>query len=49
MKDLAVLRDDFEPAKVLSRMNGRPAISFLVFKKDRADIIRTVDKITEVS
>ena len=45
VKDLAVLRDDFEPAKVLSRMNGTPAISFLVFKKESADIIRTVDAI----
>ena len=43
--DLAVVRDGFEPAKVLSRMNGRPAISFLVFKKESADLIRTVDAI----
>jgi multidrug efflux pump subunit AcrB len=48
VKDLAVLRDDFEPAKVLSRMNGTPAISFLVFKKEQADIIRTVDDIQEL-
>jgi len=48
VKDLAVLRDDFEPAKVLSRMNGTPAISFLVYKKQSADIIRTVDGITEL-
>lgn len=48
VKDLAVLRDDFEPAKVLSRMNGKPAISFLVFKKESADIIRTVDAIHEL-
>ncbi len=47
VKDLAVLRDDFESAKVLSRMNGTPAISFLVFKKESADIIRTVDAIKE--
>lgn len=40
--DLAVVRDDFEPAKVRSRMNGSPAVSFLVFKKESADIIRTV-------
>ncbi len=48
VKDLAVLRDDFEPAKVLSRMNGTPAISFLVFKKESADIIRTVDSIQQL-
>jgi multidrug efflux pump subunit AcrB len=45
VKDLAVLRDDFEPAKVVSRMNARPAISFLVYKKASADIMRTVDAI----
>ena len=45
VKDLAVLRDDFEPEKVVSRMNGRPAISFLVYKKESADRIRTVDAI----
>ena len=48
VRDIAVLRDSFEPAKVLSRMNGAPAISFLVFKKESADIIRTVDAIKEL-
>ena len=48
VKDLAVLRDDFEPAKVLSRMNGTPAISFLVYKKESSDIIRTVDAIKQL-
>ena len=45
VRDLAVLKDDFETAKVLSHMNGNPAISFLVYKKESADIIRTVDAI----
>jgi multidrug efflux pump subunit AcrB len=48
VKDLAVLRDDFEPAKVLSRMNGASAISFVVFKKESSDIIRTVDAIKQL-
>jgi len=48
VNDIAVLLDDFEPAKVLSRMNGTPAISFLVFKKESADIIRTVDAIKKL-
>ena len=48
VKDLAVLRDDFEPAKVLSRMNGTPAISFVVFKKESSDIIRTVDAVKQL-
>jgi multidrug efflux pump subunit AcrB len=43
--DLAILQDGFEPAKVLSRMNGKSAISFLVYKKESADIIRTIDAV----
>ncbi len=45
VRDLAVMKDDFETAKVLSHMNGNAAISFLVYKKESADIIRTVDAI----
>ena len=48
VKDVAVLRDDFEPAKVLSRINGTPAISFVVFKKESSDIIRTVKAIKQL-
>jgi multidrug efflux pump subunit AcrB len=48
VKDVALLRDDFEPAKVLSRMNGTPAISFEVFKKESSDIIRTVNAIKKL-
>ena len=43
--DIAIVKDAFEPEKVRSRMNGRQAISFLVYKKETADIIRTVDRI----
>jgi multidrug efflux pump subunit AcrB len=42
VKDLAVVRDDFEDARILSRMNGVAAISFQVNKKSSADAIRTV-------
>ncbi|MDJ0712398.1 MAG: efflux RND transporter permease subunit [Woeseiaceae bacterium] len=48
VSDLALLRDDFEPAKVLSRMNGIPAISFEVFKKESSDIIRTVKAVKQL-
>ncbi|MGI9258415.1 MAG: efflux RND transporter permease subunit [Gammaproteobacteria bacterium] len=48
VKDVAVLRDDFEPAKVLSRMNGAPAISFVIFKKESSDIIRTVQAVKQL-
>lgn len=47
VRDVAVVRDDFEPPKVRSRMNGSPAVSFLVYKKESADIIRTVDGIKQ--
>ncbi len=47
VEDLAVIKDVFEPEKIRSRMNGKPAISFLVYKKETADIIRTVDRIKE--
>ena len=45
VKDLAIIKDDFEEEKVFSRMNGKAAISFLVFKKETADAIRTIDGI----
>jgi multidrug efflux pump subunit AcrB len=45
VKDLAIVRDDFEDARVLSRMNGKTAISFLVYMSESADVIRTTDAI----
>ncbi|MDH3449959.1 MAG: efflux RND transporter permease subunit [Gammaproteobacteria bacterium] len=45
VRDLAIVKDAFEPEKIRSRMNGRTAISFLVYKKESADIIRTVERI----
>jgi len=42
VKDLAVVKDDFEDEMILSRMQGQEAISFLVYKTEAADIIRTV-------
>jgi len=43
-----VVKDDFEDPKVLSRMNGKTAISFLVNKQESADAIRTVDAVKEL-
>ncbi len=43
--DLAIVKDAFETEKIRSRMNGESAISFLVYKKETADIIRTVERI----
>jgi multidrug efflux pump subunit AcrB len=42
VKDLAVIRDDFEKESIRSRLNGIEAISFLLYKTENADIIRTV-------
>ena len=49
VKDLAIVKDDFEDARILSSMDGKPAISFLVSKKENADVIRTVDAIRELA
>lgn len=45
VKDLAVVKDGFEDERVFSRMNGRRAISYVVFKSESADIIRTVEAV----
>lgn len=49
IKDLAIVKDDFEDERIISRMNGKPAISFFVFKKEPADVIRTVDAIKSLT
>jgi multidrug efflux pump subunit AcrB len=48
VKDLAIIRDDFEDEDLISRMNGRSAISFVVNKTESADIIRTVNAIKKL-
>ncbi len=48
VRDLAIVRDDFEEERILSRMNGEPAITFLVFSSEGADVIRTCDAIKEL-
>jgi multidrug efflux pump subunit AcrB len=48
IRDLAKVTDDFEEERVLSRMEGKPAISFLVNKKGSADVIRTVNGVKEL-
>jgi len=45
IKDLAVVNDEFVAEKVMSRINGTSAISFVAHKASNADIIRTVDDI----
>ncbi len=45
VKDIAVVKDDFEEERVLSRMNGRSTISFPVYIVEKADVIRTCDAV----
>jgi multidrug efflux pump subunit AcrB len=48
VKDLAVIQDDFEDERVLSRMNGKPTISFPVYIIETADVIRTCESVKEL-
>ncbi|MFC1666058.1 efflux RND transporter permease subunit, partial [Pseudomonadota bacterium] len=48
IKNLAIVKDDFEPEKVLSRVNGVSAISLVAYKSESADIVRAVDAIKQL-
>jgi multidrug efflux pump subunit AcrB len=48
ISDLAVVSDDFEEERVLSRINGRSAVSLLAYKSESADVIRTSDALKEL-
>jgi multidrug efflux pump subunit AcrB len=45
VKDLAIIRDDFEDERVIPRMNGRKTIAFLATKNENADVVKTVDAV----
>ena len=48
VKDLAIIKDDFEDERIISRIEGKPAISFVVLKSETADVIRTVDAVKKL-
>ena len=48
VKDLAIVKDDFEDEKMISWMNGKKAISFAIFNKPSADIVRTSDRVKKL-
>jgi len=48
VKDLAIINDDFADERILSRMNGKSTISFVVFLSENGDAIRTCDAIKEL-
>ena len=41
VRDLAIVKEDFEDEVIISHMEGKKAISFIVYKNENADIIRT--------
>jgi multidrug efflux pump subunit AcrB len=47
--DVARVVDTFEDPTIVTRMNGRPAITFKVYKQDSADIIRTVRAVRDLA
>jgi len=48
VKDLAVIKDDFEDLRMISRIDGNPAISLIVHMNETADVIRTCEAIKEL-
>ena len=48
IKGLAEVKDDFEKEDVLSRVNGKKAISLIPYKGSSSDVIKTVDKIKKL-
>ncbi|UCD38152.1 MAG: efflux RND transporter permease subunit [Fidelibacterota bacterium] len=48
VRDLAVIRDDFEDLRLESRINGKTAISLIVHMSEVADVIRTCDAVKEL-
>jgi len=48
VKDLAFINDDFKDERLLSRINGKPAISFLVYISESSDVMRTCAAVKEL-
>ncbi|MCK5852077.1 efflux RND transporter permease subunit, partial [bacterium] len=47
LRDVATIRNTFEEATTLSRVNGRPAITFIVNKRKTGDTIAIDEKVRE--
>lgn len=45
VSDVAQINDTFEEPRIITRINGQPAIMFQVLKNEAADVIRTVDRV----
>ncbi len=49
VSDLSIIKDDFEDVRIFSHMNGKLAISFVVYKTEAADIIRTAEAVRQLA
>ncbi|MDC0255557.1 efflux RND transporter permease subunit [Bacteriovoracales bacterium] len=48
IKDLAIVKEDFQKPQIYTNMNGKRAISLIIYKTDVADVINTVDKVKKL-
>jgi len=48
VKDLAVIKDDFDKALVDTKVNGKRSISLIPYKNSSSDVIDTVDNIRKI-
>ncbi|MFC1517720.1 efflux RND transporter permease subunit [Candidatus Margulisiibacteriota bacterium] len=48
VRDVAKVVDDFEKQTMIVRGNGQSSISLAIHKKSNADVLRTLDKVTEL-
>lgn len=49
VEQVAQIEDTYEDSRVISHIEGQPAVTFQVKKKESADIIRTVDAIKQMA
>ena len=48
VKDIATVRDTYQEARTLSRINGQPSISLTIQKKNDGNTIRIIDQIRKI-
>lgn len=47
LKDLADVRDTYEAVRTYSRLNGKPAITLMLYKQSDASVVKVADLITK--
>jgi len=48
LRDVAVIRDEFEEAKTLFRIDGKPVVALTPFKSEKSDIVATAKAINKL-